>query len=668
MRKLVLTILTAFEVLFSVSGLHAKPLTPVSGDTFKQGKALFDNKQYTEAFRLFKKAASEGDSNGYYYMGLCYQRGLGVGMDAYQAYYMCDKAADMKNPDALFWKAKAFLSQYLFTPKDYGLGISWLKEAADLGQADACEQYAQYLITGWTGFGRFGDGKDVENSMKYFDKAVEGGSVDAYCTLAQYYYFGVILPKDLAKSKYYADKLKAVHTARAYLQLAVMYGDGSIGIKSKEKEKELLRKASEMGDGDASYELSYCMPYRTEDPAAYERILKLAIQQGSFNGRGSLARYYNDIGEHSKRIGAMIDYGLIKSAYESLNTVGSADKVKFLKRIVNNPPVRFSFLGEANNWLGNLYYNGDGVQQSYVEAVKYYRTGAGYGNHWAEYNLADCYLNGYGVEKNNETVFYWLKKAADGGLAIAQKDLGYCYCKGIGTKVNYSESFRSFKKAAEADDAEAQFMLAYHYAKGWGTSLDKNQCLAWLEKSAANGYEPAKKNLPEVRAAIQRSQNSYGYPTSVDMAGIIGNALNAASSEMSYYNFISSASNAATSQINQMTQSMQESLAKMPPASVDYAIPDNSYSAPSSQSASASGDLCPGCAGDGKCRGYNTGMDGMKYFCAGTGNCYHCFGKGYYYNSLSGKEELCGICGHTGKCQKCGGTGICPLCHGTGRR
>lgn len=366
MRKLVLTILTAFEVLFSVSGLHAKPLTPVSGDTFKQGKALFDNKQYTEAFRLFKKAASEGDSNGYYYMGLCYQRGLGVGMDAYQAYYMCDKAADMKNPDALFWKAKAFLSQYLFTPKDYGLGISWLKEAADLGQADACEQYAQYLITGWTGFGRFGDGKDVENSMKYFDKAVEGGSVDAYCTLAQYYYFGVILPKDLAKSKYYADKLKAVHTARAYLQLAVMYGDGSIGIKSKEKEKELLRKASEMGDGDASYELSYCMPYRTEDPAAYERILKLAIQQGSFNGRGSLARYYNDIGEHSKRIGAMIDYGLIKSAYESLNTVGSADKVKFLKRIVNNPPVRFSFLGEANNWLGNLYYNGDEIGRAHV--------------------------------------------------------------------------------------------------------------------------------------------------------------------------------------------------------------------------------------------------------------------------------------------------------------
>ena len=90
-----------------------------------------------------------------------------------------------------------------------------------------------------------------------------------------------------------------------------------------------------------------------------------------------------------------------------------------------------------------------------------------------------------------------------------------------------------------------------------------------------------------------------------------------------------------------------------------------SYSGGSGNNASTHRETCPGCGGDGKCRGYNTGYIGMKYFCGGTGKCYNCNGTGHYRNPYTGKEDTCGMCSY-GRCAKCGGTGTCPLCHGTG--
>lgn len=76
-------------------------------------------------------------------------------------------------------------------------------------------------------------------------------------------------------------------------------------------------------------------------------------------------------------------------------------------------------------------------------------------------------------------------------------------------------------------------------------------------------------------------------------------------------------------------------------------------------------ERCPGCGGDGKCRGYDTGYLGMKFYCGGTGRCYNCHGTGHYTNPYTGQDDICNMCSF-GRCAKCGGTGTCPLCFGTG--
>ncbi len=50
--------------------------------------------------------------------------------------------------------------------------------------------------------------------------------------------------------------------------------------------------------------------------------------------------------------------------------------------------------------LGIMYYNGEGIEKNYAEAVRYYRLAADQGNANGQNGLGNCYYNGEGVEKN----------------------------------------------------------------------------------------------------------------------------------------------------------------------------------------------------------------------------------------------------------------------------
>lgn len=61
--------------------------------------------------------------------------------------------------------------------------------------------------------------------------------------------------------------------------------------------------------------------------------------------------------------------------------------------------------------LGACYANGDGVEQSFEEAVKWYRKSAEQSNVDAQNALGACYLNGRGVPQSEEEAAKWLRKA-----------------------------------------------------------------------------------------------------------------------------------------------------------------------------------------------------------------------------------------------------------------
>ena len=72
--------------------------------------------------------------------------------------------------------------------------------------------------------------------------------------------------------------------------------------------------------------------------------------------------------------------------------------------------------------------------------LKWYRLAADQGNADAQNNLGAMYDNGQGVPQNYAEAVKWFRLAADQGHAIAQNNLGLMYAKGQGVPQNYAEA------------------------------------------------------------------------------------------------------------------------------------------------------------------------------------------------------------------------------------
>lgn len=78
----------------------------------------------------------------------------------------------------------------------------------------------------------------------------------------------------------------------------------------------------------------------------------------------------------------------------------------------------------AQNNLGVMYQNGDGVPRDDEEAIKWYQKAAEQEDAHAQYNLGWMYEHGRGVSKDNDLADRWFKKAARQGHTQAQYTLG----------------------------------------------------------------------------------------------------------------------------------------------------------------------------------------------------------------------------------------------------
>ncbi len=73
----------------------------------------------------------------------------------------------------------------------------------------------------------------------------------------------------------------------------------------------------------------------------------------------------------------------------------------------------------------------------------------------AQFQLGKYYYNGEGVEQDKVEAVKWIRKAADQELSDAQYSLGICYFYGDGVRKDHEESIKCFRKAAELGDEDA---------------------------------------------------------------------------------------------------------------------------------------------------------------------------------------------------------------------
>ena len=150
---------------------------------------------------------------------------------------------------------------------------------------------------------------------------------------------------------------------------------------------------------------------------------------------------------------------------------------------------------EAQNKLGMMYANGQGVEKDAREAVRWYQRAADQGLATAQVNLGWMYDTGEGVEKNDREAAQWYRRAADQGDAKAQFNLGVMYANGEGVEKNDREAAQWYRRAADQGDADAQFNLGLMYDTGIGVEKDAREAAQWYRRAADQGFTKAQFNL-----------------------------------------------------------------------------------------------------------------------------------------------------------------------------
>mgnify|MGYP006343379143 CR=1 FL=1 len=141
-------------------------------DALKKGNEFFNQENYAEAAKWYRKAAEQGNVAAQYNLGVCYKIGLGVQQDYAEAVKWYRKAAEQGLADAQYnlgycYEAGQGVSQ------DYAEAVKWYRKAAEQGHARA-----QYSLGVCYVNGR-GVQQDYAEAVKWFRKAAEQGLEEA---------------------------------------------------------------------------------------------------------------------------------------------------------------------------------------------------------------------------------------------------------------------------------------------------------------------------------------------------------------------------------------------------------------------------------------------------------------------------------------------------------
>jgi len=153
---------------------------------------------------------------------------------------------------------------------------------------------------------------------------------------------------------------------------------------------------------------------------------------------------------------------------------------------------------EAQNLLGVLYDNGQGVAQDYKLARVWFEKAAALGHPSAQYHLGFLYEAGRGVAHNDKQALYWYGLAAGRADPNAQYRLALMNLNGFGVKPNPAEARKWFAQAAAQGDPQAQRQLGSLYAKGLGVAQNKILGYMWIDIARGLGDQSASRAVVEL--------------------------------------------------------------------------------------------------------------------------------------------------------------------------
>lgn len=138
---------------------------------------------------------------------------------------------------------------------------------------------------------------------------------------------------------------------------------------------------------------------------------------------------------------------------------------------------------DAQTYLGNMYYNGDGVSQDYVQSAKWYLRAAEQGDAFAQHVLAAMYDEGLGVSQDYVQAYKWFDVAASRFRASQESS----------TVPQLSQSMESlvtlYRDQVALKLSTAQLAHAKRLAREWRPRIDAGSSPTRTWRAAVAAYE-----------------------------------------------------------------------------------------------------------------------------------------------------------------------------------
>ena len=215
---------------------------------FEKGKSCYDEEDYTEAVKWYRKAAEQGYARAQNNLGECYYNGEGVAEDYTEAVKWFRKAAEQGNAIAQYHLGERYYYGQGVT-EDETEAVKWYRKAAEQGSAIAQNKLGECYYYG------LGVTKDETEAVKWYRKAAEQGYAAAQGNLGECYEEGIGVAKDYIEAVNWYRKAAEQGYAHAQYKLGFCYYYGKGVAEDKTETVKLYRKAAEQGYILAEFEL-----------------------------------------------------------------------------------------------------------------------------------------------------------------------------------------------------------------------------------------------------------------------------------------------------------------------------------------------------------------------------------------------------------------------------
>ena len=179
---------------------------------------------------------------------------------------------------------------------------------------------------------------------------------------------------------------------------------------------------------------------------------------------------------------------------------------------------------KAQNELGVAYYTGEGIDQSYAEALKWYRMAAEQGLVMAQNNLGILYEQlSQGSGPYSYEAHVWYERAAEQGLVQAQENLGRLYTI-EGLSQNYLKALEWYQKAADQGSVLGMEGVGKIYGEGLGTAQDYAKAAEYYSR-ATRASSGDKAQEYAAKADEYRRKAATAVPVSVTVVNRTGDTI-----------------------------------------------------------------------------------------------------------------------------------------------